>query len=531
MPADQPVDSQPPRPSLLTRRHVLVAGAAAGSVVALRGVPVLGQEAEGEASTTSSSTTTSTTTTTTAPAPPPSIAAPSTTQPPPPITEPAHPTDTGDRPPTRSFDTLLQDSPDRGIMFPVFPNSATTWNRNQDTYGNCRGGSGCPRRHQGEDLMAPKMTKLLAVKSGTVVELRHRPQQGLSGGNSLYIRGDDGWFYCYLHLNNDSPGTDNASNRVEHTWGPGLRQFATGATTMNETAARGYRVREGELIGYVGDSGNAEDSGSHLHFEIRKPASGSFSSETTRLWASASVNPRESLRNAKPAKESVPVSPTAFRPWTSSTAFLTAQFKDFLGRNPSNADLTFYRDLLDYGTRSPEWVMQVLLESKECDTKTHAIARLYQAFYKRLPDTGGFNYWMDAARNGGWGLHRIAEQFTRAPEFRTMYGTLTNPEYVDLVYRNVLGRNAEPAGKQWWVEQLDAGMTRGRAMIGFSESPEYKKAQSTRMHVVSCYGVMLNRVPTASELSTWVGLLDGGGTNSGMIGMLRTSDEYIEANS
>jgi hypothetical protein len=35
------------------------------------------------------------------------------------------------------------------------------------------------------------MQKLLAVKSGTIVELRHR-----SSGNSLYLRGDDGWFYC-----------------------------------------------------------------------------------------------------------------------------------------------------------------------------------------------------------------------------------------------------------------------------------------------------------------------------------------------
>src|SRR5699024_10436874 len=124
----------------------------------------------------------------------------------------------------RSFNTSLSESPDRGIMFPVLPNSAARWT---DTYGACR--SGCTRRHQGQDLMAPKMTKLLAVVSGTIVELRHR-----SSGNSLYIRGDDGWFYCYLHINNDRPGTDDGSNLAQHAWAPKLQRYAG-----NEAAARG----------------------------------------------------------------------------------------------------------------------------------------------------------------------------------------------------------------------------------------------------------------------------------------------------
>jgi hypothetical protein len=51
------------------------------------------------------------------------------------------------------------------------------------------------------------MLKLLSCVNGTIVELRHQ-----AGGNSLYIKGDDGWYYCYLHINNDRPGTDDGSN-------------------------------------------------------------------------------------------------------------------------------------------------------------------------------------------------------------------------------------------------------------------------------------------------------------------------------
>lgn len=514
---DHPVETQP-TPSLLTRRHVLVAGAAVGSVVALRGLPALGQEADGSTSTTSSSSTTSTTsttttstTTTTAPAtttaPPTSIAAPPVT------TEPVHPTEriAGQ---TRSYDTNLAISPDMKIMFPLLgrPNSSATWT---DTYGACR--SGCSRRHQGQDLLAPQMTKILSVCDGTIVEFRDR-----SDGNAVWIRGDDGWFYAYLHINDEKPGTHTISTDPAHAWAPALRQYVG-----NEAAARGHRVRKGEFIAYLGDSGNAEGT-YHLHFEIRKPAEGTFSSETQRMWSSAAVNPRVSLEKAAPAKELTPVPPEAFRPWTSSRAFITAQYLDFLGRTPSNGDLDYYGEMLDYGTKTPDWLMQYFLESTEGDSKTQCIARLYQAFYKRLPDTEGYLYWMDARRSGAWSVYRIAEQFARAPEFKTMYGTLSNAAYVDLVYQNVLGRAPDAAGKQYWVDQLEAGVTRGRVMTGFSESPEYKASQRNRMHVVGCYGVMLDRIPTSSELSAWKQHLDDGGATRDMIVMLRMSDEYAD---
>lgn len=516
----------------ITRRRILVTGAAVGGAVALRGLPALGQEggtsttsptssssttAPGTTTTTTPSTTTSTTApTTTAPtttAPGTTLPAPSGPTSPAP-TQPVHPTE---RTPgqTRSFGTLLPESPDKGIMWPLLgrPNSSATWT---DTYGACR--DGCSRRHQGQDLIAPQMTKLLAVVSGTIVEFRHG-----SSGNSLYLRGDDGWFYCYLHINDERPGSHTVDNRADTAWGPSLRQYVS-----NPAAARGHRVRQGEFLAYCGDSGNAEGT-YHLHFEIRKPASGSFSSETQRLWSSASVNARESLRNAKPAKELTPVPPEAFRPFTSSRAFISHQYEDFLGRAPAAADLNYYAEMLDYGTKTPDWLIQYFLESAEGDGMTHCVARLYQAFYRRLPDTAGFVYWLEARRSGSWSIYRIAEQFSRAPEFTRLYGALDNAAYVDLVYENVLGRDPDPDGKQYWVDQLDAGVTRGRVMTGFSESPEYKASQQNRMHVVACYGVMLNRVPTADELSAWHDVVEDSGSTRAMITMLRQTDEYAAA--
>ena len=138
-------------------------------------------------------------------------------------------------------------SPVRPITFPVSAGASYS-----DTFGAPRSGG---RSHAGQDLVSAKGTPLLAAVSGRVTRLRH-DLSGLSG-NSLPITADDGWSYVYIHLNNDSPGTDDSANRFEYAFAPGL--------TLNK------RVTAGELVGFLGDSGTAEQTVAHLHFEIRQP--------------------------------------------------------------------------------------------------------------------------------------------------------------------------------------------------------------------------------------------------------------------
>ena len=138
-----------------------------------------------------------------------------------------------------------------------------------DSHGAPRSGG---RTHAGQDLMGPKGTPLVAAVAGVVTRVRH-DTSGLSG-NSLTIKGDDGWTYVYIHLNNDSPGTDDGVNRFEQAFAPGI--------------AANVRVAAGQHVGFMGDSGNAEDAGSHLHFEIQQPDG-------------TGINPYPSLRAASAA--------------------------------------------------------------------------------------------------------------------------------------------------------------------------------------------------------------------------------------
>ncbi|MCC6402947.1 MAG: M23 family metallopeptidase [Fimbriimonadaceae bacterium] len=130
------------------------------------------------------------------------------------------------------------------IIYPVLGGT-----RLADTFLASRGGG--TRRHHGQDLMAPKLTPLVAAFDGTV-SLRSSPRHYW-----LTISAEDGWQAVYMHINNDSPGTDNAMGGERFAFAPGIKDGST--------------VRAGEMVGWVGDSGNAEGTGPHLHFELHTP--------------------------------------------------------------------------------------------------------------------------------------------------------------------------------------------------------------------------------------------------------------------
>ncbi|MEM9131308.1 MAG: DUF4214 domain-containing protein [Actinomycetota bacterium] len=101
------------------------------------------------------------------------------------------------------------------------------------------------------------------------------------------------------------------------------------------------------------------------------------------------------------------------------------------------------------------------------------IWRLYQAFFLRQPDDGGFDYWV-SVRNSGASLSDLAFQFAYGPEFTERYGSLSNAEFVDLVYDNVLCRAPDAEGRAYWAGLLDSGsITRWDLMVNFVELEEY----------------------------------------------------------
>jgi murein DD-endopeptidase MepM/ murein hydrolase activator NlpD len=141
----------------------------------------------------------------------------------------------------------------RNLLFPV---EGVSPGQLHDTFDDARGGG--LRRHEALDIMAARGTPVRAVENGKVAKLF----RSIPGGLTVYLFDATGMFsYYYAHLDRYAAGLEE-----------------------------GDAVRRGELIGYVGSTGNADDDAPHLHFAI-------FQLDADRKWWQGKpINPYPVLR-------------------------------------------------------------------------------------------------------------------------------------------------------------------------------------------------------------------------------------------
>lgn len=121
-----------------------------------------------------------------------------------------------------------------------------------DTWGQSRANGA--RTHQATDIMAPGGTPVIAAAPGMVEKLFY--SEG-GGGITLYVRSPDRqWSYYYAHLQRYAPGV-----------------------------VEGMQVKAGDLLGFVGDTGNAGAGNYHLHFAL------SHMQPAESWWKGQPVNP------------------------------------------------------------------------------------------------------------------------------------------------------------------------------------------------------------------------------------------------
>jgi len=125
------------------------------------------------------------------------------------------------------------------------------------------------------------------------------------------------------------------------------------------------------------------------------------------------------------------------------------------------------RTRLDSGTVGPD------TGTAMPDAQDAELVRLYLAVLDREPDAEGFRYW-EGRMDAGLSLERLVDHFIASDEFQSDYGNTDNSEFVALLYENMLDRQPDIAGLEWWTEQLESGARdRDELVMGFMQSEEF----------------------------------------------------------
>ncbi len=110
------------------------------------------------------------------------------------------------------------------------------------------------------------------------------------------------------------------------------------------------------------------------------------------------------------------------------------------------------------------------------NTDSGEMFSLYNAAFARFPDADGLKYWIDQFSSEKNTRRVVAQSFLGSAEFTEKYGSNVSDEtYVNNLYKNVLGRDADTEGLNYWAGNLSSGLeTRYEALLGFAESTENK---------------------------------------------------------
>ena len=168
------------------------------------------------------------------------------------------------------------------------------------------------------------------------------------------------------------------------------------------------------------------------------------------------------------------------------------------------------------------------------------IERLYTNILGRPSDEDGMLVWLDAIQTQS--AATVVRAFLNSAEFQNR--NLADSAFVDLLYRTLFGREADPGGAAFWIEELQGGKLREMATFGFLSSAEFKSvadsfgvtafstvdqsAYGIRAFVERFYTLVLGRQPDKGGFQSWVANLSNGSYTGGDIAKaFFLSPEYL----
>jgi len=176
------------------------------------------------------------------------------------------------------------------------------------------------------------------------------------------------------------------------------------------------------------------------------------------------------------------------------SSYLTILYQVFLNRMPDANGFSYWMHYLTQGVSrrgvlsrfiaSPEFAVLskqyglsqgsvTISEPRDRNMDITAyVSRCYTQILSRKADAEGLNYWCNQILNKRITANQLTQVFLQSPEFQGKQ--VSNQVYIATLYRTYMGREGDVAGMQYWLMQLNQGISRQAVAERFGTSPEFK---------------------------------------------------------
>lgn len=198
--------------------------------------------------------------------------------------------------------------------------------------------------------------------------------------------------------------------------------------------------------------------------------------------------------------------------------FVRNLYRDFLSRTASVDEVNYWTGELNSGRATQASLTTILSTSDEW------IRVVIRGFYVdtlgREPDAAGYQYWIDRAR-GGEPIADIGAFFYGSDEYFNGFGNGNNRTWISDLYTKLMLRSADSGGLNYWLGQLNSGMSRTAVSRWFYQSPE-----KLGLRVDALYSKLLGRGSDPGGRIYWSGVLATAG-DLRLASFLASSPEYF----
>jgi len=179
--------------------------------------------------------------------------------------------------------------------------------------------------------------------------------------------------------------------------------------------------------------------------------------------------------------------------------FVARHYDRITGKFPSASQVSTYRTNMEKTWRPVDTVNNILINHSGT---MQDVLRMYDGLLGRPGDYSGSQGWVNHIHNGQ-SLEWLASNFLASPEGVTLHGSTSNTQFITYLYQNALNRNPDSSGLNFWVGQLNNGMTRSLATAHFVAGAESKTAIGPDARTVAVWFGIFHSGPSQASVNYW----------------------------